>query len=144
MALKYYQIEKYQDAILVTLRGSWDLGINIRYLSSLAEALDTRKGKKFRLLVDMRDWQAPNTPSAKRIKAAFQLDRRNQYAEIWLENESTDSEHLAAKFFNHVSFTLVRVNTIAQFIECACSNDSDEVKAYITDWITRYKVDKQN
>lgn len=144
MASQYYHIEKFQDCILVTLRGSWNISTNIQYLSSLAEVLEARKGKKFRLLVDMRDWQVPSTPSAKRIKAAFHLDRRNQYAEIWLVNNATKSDDLEDKFFNHVSFSPKRAHTVKQFMDYVCNNDSNEQRAYILDWLERNSVDKQN
>jgi len=120
------------------------MGINIRYLSELAEILAERKGKTFRLLVDMRDWQAPNTPSAKRIKAAFQLDRRNQHNEVWLQNDATDDGGIADKFFNMPNFKLKIVNSVQQFLEYACAKDSDEVKSYIADWVADTSIDKQN
>ena len=48
----------------------------------------------------MRSWQIPNSDTFNQIKAPIKLDRRSQLSETWLEDEATDADHIAEKFFS--------------------------------------------
>ncbi|CAD5248273.1 conserved hypothetical protein [Alteromonas sp. 38] len=144
MSNQYYHIEVFQDLILVTLRGRWDMSTNIQYLATFADTLNARRGKAFHIIVDMRSWEVPDSEFFARMKAPIQIDRRNQKIEIWLEDDKTVADHIAAKFFNEQNFTLHRTKNQDSFIRQVDSVFSGETKAYILEWVSRQVIDKQN
>ena len=144
MSKQHYHIDVFQDLILVTLRGRWDMNTNIQYLATFGDTLKARRGKAFHVIVDMRSWEVPHSESFARMKAPIHLDRRNQKIEIWLEDDNTVADHIAAKFFNEQNFTLHRTKDHNLFMTQVDSVFDNETKAYIQDWITANAVDKQN
>ncbi len=144
MLKQHYHIEVFQDLILVTLRGRWDMNTNIQYLAAFGDTLKARRGKAFHIIVDMRTWEVPNSVSFAKMKAPIQLDRRNQLSETWLEDGETVADHIAAKFFNEQNFTLHRTKDQDSFMTRVDVVFDTETKAYVQDWITANAVDKQN
>jgi hypothetical protein len=144
MSNQYYHIEVFQDLVLVTLRGRWDMSTNIQYLAAFGDTLRARRGKAFHVLVDMRTWKVPNSVTFAKMKAPIHLDRRNQKIEIWLEDDDTVADHIAAKFFNEQNFTLHRTKDQDSFMTQVDVVFDIETKAYIQNWITASAVDKQN
>ena len=130
-----FDIEIFQNCILVTLRGHWDMGTNISYLGELSDVLQGRKGKSFHLFVDMRSWSIPNTDILRRIKEPVQLDRRNQLSELWLEDDKTDANHIADKFFEIQPFTFSRTNNVSTFLNDVGNRVEPSVMQYVTSWI---------
>jgi len=130
-----FDIEIFQNCILVTLRGHWDMGTNISYLGELSDALQSRRGKPFHLFVDMRSWSIPNTDISRRIKEPVQLDRRNQLSELWLEDDTTDANHIAEKFLKNQPFTFSRTNDVTTFLSDVDKRVEPSVMAYVTSWI---------
>ena len=139
MSTTPFHIEPFRNCILVTLRGKWDMSTNIQYLAKLSECLKTRKGRPFHLFVDMRGWQTPNSDTFNQIKAPIKLDRRNQLSETWLEDDETDVEHIAQKFFKspqiNLGFELERTQNISEFI-AYCEAKADKIVIdYVQTWI---------
>ncbi|WP_334038686.1 arginine decarboxylase [Alteromonas macleodii] len=139
MSTTPFHIEPFRNCILVTLRGKWDMSTNIQYLAKLSDCLKTRKGRPFHLFVDMRSWQIPNSDTFNQIKAPIKLDRRSQLSETWLEDEATDADHIAEKFFSAPSiklgFELERTQSIPEFITL-CEEKADNVVIdYVRTWI---------
>lgn len=139
MHIAPFHIELFRNCMLVTLRGKWTMSTNIQYLGKLSESLKARQGKPFHLFVDMRGWQIPKSDNFNQIKSSITLDRRNQLSELWLENEETDAEHIAQKFFNSSStklgFTLIRTHNVIDFIT-HCEDKADDVAMeYVRTWI---------
>ena len=144
MSKQHYHIEEFHDVILVTLRGCWNLNTNIQYLATFGDILNARRGKAFYIIVDMRTWRVPHSESFARIKAPIQIDRRNQKIEIWLEDDDTVADHIAAKFSNEQNFTLHRTKDLDSFIGQVDSVFEAETKAHIHEWLSRHAIDKQN
>ena len=144
MSKQHYHIEVFQDLILVTLRGRWDMNTNIQYLAAFGDTLKARRGKAFHIIVDMRTWEVPNSVSFAKMKAPIQLDRRNQLSETWLEDGETVVDHIAAKFFNEQNFTLHRTKDHDSFMSRVDLVFDIETKAYVQDWVAASAVDKQN
>ncbi len=144
MSKQHYHIEVFQDLILVTLRGRWDMNTNIQYLAAFGDTLKARRGKAFHIIVDMRTWEVPNSVSFAKMKAPIQLDRRNQLSETWLEDGETVADHIAAKFINEQNFTLHRTKDHDSFMSRVDLVFDIETKAYVQDWVAASAVDKQN
>jgi hypothetical protein len=130
-----FDIEIFQNCILVTLRGNWDMVTNVNYLGELADVLQDRRGKPFHLLVDMRSWSIPNTDISRRIKEPVQLDRRNQLSEFWLEDDKTDANHIAEKFFENQPFIFNRTNDVTTFLSDVTKRVEPSMMDYVTSWI---------
>jgi hypothetical protein len=130
-----FNIEQFHNCLLVTLRGKWDMATNILYLAQLSESLKRRRGRPFHLLVDMRTWQIPKSDSFNQMKAPIKLDRRNQLSEVWLENEDTDADHIADKFFNEQRFPLTRTKDEQTFLAHSKTLVDEVVMSYIRSWI---------
>lgn len=143
MSKQHYHIEVFQDLILVTLRGRWDMSTNIQYLAALGDTLNARRGRAFDIIVDMRTWEVLDSVAFARMKAPIQLDRRNQRSEVWLEDETTNAEHIAAKFFNEQNFKLKRTKNTGAFLKTIDPIFDDEAKAHIIEWATRHDLDEQ-
>jgi hypothetical protein len=130
-----FNIEQFHNCLLVTLRGKWDMATNILYLAQLSESLKRRRGRPFHLLVDMRTWQIPKSDSFNQMKAPIKLDRRNQLSEVWLENEDTDADHIADKFFSEQRFPLTRTKDEQTFLAHSKTLVDEVVMSYIRSWI---------
>ena len=130
-----FNIEQFHNCLLVTLRGKWDMATNIQYLAQLSESLKRRRGRPFHLLVDMRTWQIPKSDSFNQMKAPIKLDRRNQLSEVWLENEDTDADHIANKFFSEQRFSLTRTKDEQIFLAHSKTLVDEVVMSYIRSWI---------
>ncbi|WP_334065154.1 arginine decarboxylase [Alteromonas genovensis] len=130
-----FDIEIFQNCILVTLRGHWDMGTNINYLVELSDILQSRKGKPFHLFVDMRSWSSTKTETVIRIKDSIQLDRRNQLSELWLEDDTTDANHIAQRYLENQPFTFSRTNDVTTFLSDIDKRVEPSVMAYVTSWI---------
>lgn len=92
------------------------------------------------MFVDMRTWQIPKSDTFAQIKAPIKLDRRSQLSEIWLEDDATDADHIAAKFSTsplvNLGFRLQRTQDISDFIK-HCEQKADVVALeYIRTWVT--------
>jgi len=130
-----FDIEIFQSCILVTLRGHWNMVTNVNYLGELADVLQSRKGKSFHLLVDMRCWSIPDTDVSRRIKEPVQLDRRNQLSELWLEDDKTDANHIAENFIASQPFTFSRTKDVNTFLSDVEKRVEPSVMQYVTSWI---------
>ncbi|MBJ2129154.1 arginine decarboxylase [Alteromonas sp. IB21] len=139
MSTTPFQIEQFRNCMLVALRGKWTMSTNIQYLAKLSESLKARQGRPFHLFVDMRGWQIPKSDNFNQIKSSITLDRRNQLSELWLENDETDAEHIARRFFNSPStklgFTLFRTKNVSDFITHCEDKADDVVMEYVRSWI---------
>ena len=135
MSTAPFRIEQFRNCIVVTLRGKWNMTTNIQYLATLSEILKTRKGRPFHLFVDMRSWQIPKSDTFNQIKAPLKLGRRNQLSEMWLEDETTDADHIAEKFFtlssNKLSFKLQRTHDVTVFMTHGKNCADEAVVQYI-------------
>ncbi|OJF70967.1 arginine decarboxylase [Alteromonas sp. V450] len=131
-----YNIEQFKNCILVTLRGNWTMATNIQYLAVMAEEINKRKGRPFHLIVDMRSWQIPTAKSFTQMKAAIKIDRRNQVSELWLEDDETNADHVAQKFFAETKFTLSRTKSVTDFIEQCAQKADDSVVQYVKIWLS--------
>lgn len=139
MSTTPFHIEQFRNCIFVTLRGKWNMSTNIQYLAHLSDCLKTRKGRPFHLFIDMRTWQVPQSDTFNQIKAPIKLDRRNQLSETWLEDDETDAEHIAQKFFKsstvNLGFELERTQNISEFI-AYCEEKADKIVIdYVRTWI---------
>lgn len=134
-----FDIEIFQSCILVTLRGNWNMVTNVSYLGELSDVLQSRGGKPFHLFVDMRSWSIPNTDISRRIKEPVQLDRRNQLSELWLEDDKTEANHIAEKFFANQPFTFSRTNDVTTFLSDVDKRVEPSVMTYVTSWIDTAK-----
>lgn len=130
-----FDIEIFQNCILVTLRGHWDMGTNVNYLGELSDALQSRRGKPFHLFVDMRSWSSTKTETVIRIKDSIQLDRRNQLSELWLEDDATDANHIAQRYLEKQPFTFSRTKDVNTFLSDVEKRVEPSVMAYVTSWI---------
>lgn len=130
-----FDIEIFQNCILVTLRGHWDMGTNVNYLGELSAVLQSRRGRAFHLFVDIRSWSSTKTDTVIRIKDSIHLDRRNQLSELWLEDETTDANHIAQRYFENQHFTFKRTNDVSTFLDYVCERVEPSVMAYVKSWI---------
>ncbi|WP_334030806.1 arginine decarboxylase [Alteromonas sp. P256] len=130
-----FDIEIFQNCILVTLRGHWGMGTNVTYLGELSDALQSRKGKPFHLFVDMRSWSSTKTETVIRIKDSIQLDRRNQLSELWLEDDTTDANHIAQRYLENQPFTFSRTNDVNTFLSDVDKRVEPSAMTYVTSWI---------
>ncbi|MAI64148.1 arginine decarboxylase [Alteromonas hispanica] len=130
-----FDIETYQNCILVTLRGHWDTATNISYLGELTTTLQKRNGKPFHLLVDIRAWSTPDSEIDSRIRQPIQLDRRNQLSELWLEDENTNADHIAKKYFVNEAFVLERTQDAGVFLGLASERVEPSTMAYVKSWV---------
>ena len=115
------------------------MATNIQYLAKLSECLKTRKGRPFHMFVDMRTWQIPKSDTFNQIKAPIKLDRRSQLSEIWLEDETTDADHIAEKFLTspmvNLRFRLQRTQDISDFLKHGEQKADVVTLEYIRTWV---------
>ncbi|MEW9797682.1 hypothetical protein [Alteromonas sp. CYL-A6] len=143
MATKQYEIRKVDNCFLVRTTGDWDLQNDLSYISDLSDALKSRQGKAFYLVVDMRGLAVPDSVKNSKKNYPIHLDRRNQQGEIWLMDDFSQTEHLLI-YFEKVGFELKRTTEPGEFIDWLYQRIAPHTLNEIVSWIGDADSSKNN
>ncbi len=138
MVTPSFSLKSHDNLLLAKTTGDWDLSTDIAYLAEASDAMASRKGRPFYMLVDMRGWRVSDEVKYATIKETLVLDRRGQKGECWLMDSPHQGNYLLP-YFSHFRFTLERVTTPVGVEKWMAKYPDLEFDSVVEEWITLNK-----